>query len=95
MNSKTRNKIITDLIVAAATVTLLSQRLTGNTIHEWLGVAALAAVLTHLLLSFDWIAGILTLLMGLAGFFMSLVMNVENNREVPDLSSQPALASAD
>jgi len=33
--------------------------------------------------------------MGLAGFFMSLVMNVENNREVPDLSSQPALASAD
>ena len=34
MNSKTRNKIITDLIVAAATVTLLSQRLTGNTIHE-------------------------------------------------------------
>jgi len=33
--------------------------------------------------------------MDLAGFFMPLVMNVENNREVPDLSSQPALTSAD
>ena len=28
-----------------------------------------------------WIAGILTLLMGLAGFFIPAVMNVENNRE--------------
>lgn len=42
-----------------------------------------------------WIAGILTLLMGLAGFFMPLVMNVENNREIPDLPPQPALTSAD
>lgn len=58
MNSKTRNKIITDLIVAAATVTLLSEKLTGTAIHEWLGIAALAAVLTHLLLSFDWFAAV-------------------------------------
>ena len=43
-----------------------------------------------------WIAGILTLLMGLAGFFMPLVMNVENNREgAADLPPQPALTSAD
>jgi hypothetical protein len=58
MNSKIRNKIITDLIVAAATVTLLSEKLTGEAIHEWLGVAALAALLTHLLLSFDWFAAV-------------------------------------
>lgn len=56
INSKTRNKIITDLVVATATVTLLSEKLTGLAIHEWLGVAALAAILTHLLLSFDWFA---------------------------------------
>ena len=58
MNTKTRNKIITDLIVAAATIVLLSEKLTGEAIHEWLGVAALAAVLTHLLLSFDWFAAV-------------------------------------
>ncbi len=58
MNTKTRNKIITDLIVAAATLVLLSEKLTGEAIHEWLGVAALAAVLTHLLLSFDWFAAV-------------------------------------
>lgn len=56
MNSKTRNKIITDLVVAATTIVVISEKLTGETIHEWLGVAALAAILTHLLLSFDWFA---------------------------------------
>lgn len=58
MNSKTRNKIITDLVVAASTLILLSEKLTGTAIHEWLGVAALAAILTHLLLSFDWFAAV-------------------------------------
>lgn len=56
INSKTRNKIITDLVVAATTIVVISEKLTGETIHEWLGVAALAAILTHLLLSFDWFA---------------------------------------
>jgi DHA3 family macrolide efflux protein-like MFS transporter len=43
-----------------------------------------------------WIAGILTLLMGLAGFFIPAVMNVENNREgVADIPLQAALTSAD
>ncbi|MBI5297996.1 MAG: MFS transporter [Chloroflexi bacterium] len=43
-----------------------------------------------------WIAGILTLLMGLAGFFIPAVMNVENNREgVADIPLQTALTSAD
>ena len=58
MNSKTRNKIITDLVVASATVILLSERLTGTAIHEWLGVAAIAAIITHLLLSFDWFVAV-------------------------------------
>ena len=47
---------ITDLVVAATTIVVISEKLTGETIHEWLGVAALAAILTHLLLSFDWFA---------------------------------------
>jgi hypothetical protein len=57
-NKKTIYKIITDVVVAAATVLLVSARATGITIHEWLGVAGAAAVLTHLVLSFDWFAAV-------------------------------------
>jgi hypothetical protein len=57
-NKKTTYKIITDVIVAFSTVVLLSERSTGVTIHEWLGVGGAAALLTHLLLSFDWFAAI-------------------------------------
>ncbi len=43
-----------------------------------------------------WVAGLLTILMGLAGFFIPAVMNVENNREgSADLPPQAALTSAD
>jgi hypothetical protein len=57
-NKKTIYKIITDVIVAAGTVLLLSEKATGETLHEWIGVAGLAALLTHILLSFDWFAAI-------------------------------------
>jgi hypothetical protein len=53
---KTIYKIITDVTVATGTVLLLSEKSTGITVHEWLGVAGLAALITHLLLSFDWFA---------------------------------------
>ncbi len=55
-NKKTIYKIITDVIVAIGTLLLLSEKATGETLHEWIGVAGLAALLTHLLLSFDWFA---------------------------------------
>ncbi len=57
-SNKTFFKIITDLTVAAGTIILLSERSTGVTIHEWLGVAGAAALVTHLLLSFDWFAAV-------------------------------------
>jgi DHA3 family macrolide efflux protein-like MFS transporter len=38
--------------------------------------------------SWYWIAGIVTLLMGLAGFFNSAVMNVENNHETEIIETQ-------
>jgi cellobiose-specific phosphotransferase system component IIC len=57
-HNKTFYKIITDVVVAISTVLLISERATGTTIHEWLGVAGLAAVVTHLLLSFDWFAAV-------------------------------------
>ncbi|MEW6029612.1 MAG: DUF4405 domain-containing protein [Chloroflexota bacterium] len=55
-NKKTVYKIITDIVVAVGTALLLSAKATGETLHEWIGVAVLAVVLTHLLLSFDWFA---------------------------------------
>ena len=58
LNKKTIHKIITDVVVAAATVLLLSARATGIAIHEWLGIASGVALLTHLLLSFDWFAAV-------------------------------------
>lgn len=43
-----------------------------------------------------WVAGLLTILMGLAGFFIPAVMNVESNREgVMEVPPQAALTSAD
>jgi len=57
-NKKTIYKIITDVVVAIGTLLLLSEKATGETLHEWIGVAGLAALLTHLLLSFDWFAAV-------------------------------------
>lgn len=42
--------------------------------------------------SWYWIAGIVSLLMGLAGFFIPVVMNVENNRNANSEPSQPQAA---
>jgi DHA3 family macrolide efflux protein-like MFS transporter len=45
-----------------------------------------------------WIAGVVTLIMGMAGFFMPIVMNVENNHSEEDASKinrQPAMGTAD
>jgi DHA3 family macrolide efflux protein-like MFS transporter len=42
--------------------------------------------------SWYWIAGIVSLLMGLAGFFIPVVMNVENNRNADSEPSQPQAA---
>jgi MFS transporter, DHA3 family, macrolide efflux protein len=39
--------------------------------------------------SWYWIAGIVSLLMGLAGFFIPVVMNVENNRNADSVPYQP------
>jgi len=46
-----------DASLFLAFVLLLSPRLTGLPVHEWLGLAFLLPVLVHLLLSWEWIAG--------------------------------------
>ena len=48
--------------------------------------------------SWFWIAGVITLIMGLAGFFMPIVMNVENNHSNEDashLNRQPVIGATE
>jgi hypothetical protein len=52
---KTKTNLIVDVAIFAAFLIVSNPHLTGNTIHEWLGVSFAAAIITHLLLHWDWI----------------------------------------
>lgn len=52
---KSRNNLIVDSIIFAAFLVISNPHLTGNTVHEWLGVSFAAGIITHLLLHWDWI----------------------------------------
>jgi len=45
-----------DLAIFVAFLAALDYRSTGLTIHEWLGIAIGAAIVTHLLLHWQWLA---------------------------------------
>ncbi len=51
-------KFILDLAAFIGLLVMLEPRLTGNVIHEWLGVAVAVLVITHLVLNWNWIVGI-------------------------------------
>lgn len=51
----TKTNLIVDTTIFAAFLAMTNPHLTGNTIHEWLGVSFAAAIITHLLLHWDWI----------------------------------------
>lgn len=59
---KKLNRTKTDLMVDAAIFTAFlittAPKFSGMAVHEWLGVALGAGLLTHLLLHWQWIAGI-------------------------------------
>lgn len=44
-----------DLAIGVGSVLLLSFRFTGLLLHEWLGLAIFPALVTHLLLNWDWV----------------------------------------
>lgn len=58
MSVSTKTNLILDLTIFAAVLTIATPDLTGMTIHEWLGVAFLTAVLTHLLFHWKWIVNV-------------------------------------
>ncbi|GAB4486691.1 MAG: DUF4405 domain-containing protein [Anaerolineales bacterium] len=60
MTVSNKTNLVFDLLVFLAFLVLATPDLTGMTIHEWLGVAFLAALLTHLLFHWQWIVTVTT-----------------------------------
>ena len=53
--SQTKTKLWIDLLIFAVFLIAMDPRLTGIAVHEWLTLASMAAVMTHLLLNWEWI----------------------------------------
>lgn len=53
--SNTRTKLVLDILIFFGFLIAMDPRSTGVAIHEWLTVASMAAVITHILLSWEWI----------------------------------------
>jgi len=51
----TKTNLTLDIVIFSALLAVANPHLTGNTIHEWLGIALAGAIITHLLLHWDWI----------------------------------------
>jgi len=54
----TKTNLIVDTTIFAAFLLMSNPHLTGNTLHEWLGVSSAAAIVIHLLLHWDWIVNV-------------------------------------
>ena len=54
----TRTKLALDIVIFSAMLAVTNPRLTGNTIHEWLGVSLAAAIIAHLLFNWNWIVNV-------------------------------------
>jgi len=53
--NQTRTKLVIDVIIFIVFLIAMDPHSSGIPIHEWLTTAALAALVVHLLLSWDWI----------------------------------------
>lgn len=51
----TKTNLILDLTMFGAFLAVSNPHLTGTTIHEWLAISLAGAVITHLLLHWNWI----------------------------------------
>ena len=56
--SQTKTKLVIDIIIFFIFLIAMDPRSSGIAIHEWLATSALAALVVHLLLSWDWIVNI-------------------------------------
>jgi len=55
---KNITKFVLDLVILIGFLLALDPSVTGISIHEWLTVAGMAAIILHLLLNWNWIAGL-------------------------------------
>ncbi len=51
----TKTNLIVDSTIFAAFLVVSNPHLTGNTVHEWLALSFAGAIITHLLLHWDWL----------------------------------------
>ena len=58
VTSRTKMKILIDLLIFAGFLVAWDPRSTGIAIHEWLTIGGIAALVIHLLLSWSWIVEI-------------------------------------
>ena len=56
--NQTRIKLVIDVIIFIVFLITMDPHSSGITLHEWLATSALAALVVHLLLSWDWIVQI-------------------------------------
>jgi hypothetical protein len=54
----TKTKLALDVVIFSAMLAVTNPHLTGNTIHEWLGVSLAAGIITHLLFNWNWIVNL-------------------------------------
>jgi Domain of unknown function (DUF4405) len=54
-NIQTKTKLVIDILIFIAFLIAMDPRSSGIAIHEWLATSAFAAIVIHLLLSWDWI----------------------------------------
>ncbi len=54
-NNNTKTKLAIDILIFFGFLIAMDPRSTGVALHEWLTVASMAAIITHLLLNWDWI----------------------------------------
>src|SRR3989304_2459924 len=64
--SKTKMKLLVDVVIFIAFLILMDPHSSGLPIHEWLSIAMTAAIIVHLLLSRDWIAQVTRRFLGRA-----------------------------
>ena len=55
-NNQNGTKLIIDLLIFIGFLIAMDPHSSGIPVHEWLTLAALAAILIHLLLNWDWLA---------------------------------------
>jgi uncharacterized protein DUF4405 len=52
---QTKTKLVIDILIFIAFLIAMDPRSSGIAVHEWLATAVFAAIVVHLLLSWDWV----------------------------------------